>query len=284
MKVRDAVQKAAERLSSISTDPPRHQVEWMLESILNVNKAAIYSDDGLILNQEQIARLKEYIERRLRGEPLQYILGTVEFRRITLKVDRRALIPRPETEGLIEIGLELLKSNPAPKILDVGTGCGAIALSLLDEHPGAGVTGLDISSEALQLAEENGDLLKLSNRVMWIKGDIFDDNLHKKIDKSFDLIISNPPYVAMAEYAALPVEIREYEPAIALTAGGDGLDVIRRLAAVCDRLLKAEGYFICEIGENQGNVSKQIFRKAGWDVHTRHDLSGKPRYLVARKT
>lgn len=253
----------------------------MIQTILRVNRAAIYTEPEVGLDAVQVAMLEGFLRRRLRGEPLQYILGTVEFRTIVLHVDRRALIPRPETEFLVEIGLELIGSILAPLVLDVGTGCGAIALSILDDHPGARSTGIDISEEALELAKENSGILKLNDRVTWKKSDLYADNFIHQFDSPFDLIISNPPYVSERDFERLPPEIRLFEPRVALTPGEDGLQAIRRLAEVCPRILKSRGHYVGELGEDQGEAAKQIFEKAGWDAHVRRDLSGKPRYLVA---
>ena len=283
MRARQALQIAIEEISRFSTDQPRRQAEWMIEAILEVDRVKIYSDEHLYLAPVQTTRLKEFLKRLGKGEPLQYILGRADFRNITLKVDRRALIPRPETEGLVDIGLEFVKSVSAPQILDVGTGCGAIALSFLDEHPGAQLTGIDISEEALDLAGENGRSLKLDNRISWIEGDIFAKDFVTQFDTCFDLIVSNPPYVPAEMLWELPVQIRDYEPIVALVCGKDGLDAIRRIAETCGTLLKDDCYLICEIGQNQENSSHQIFQKAGWDARVREDLSGNPRYLVARQ-
>jgi len=255
----------------------------MLETILGIGRAEIYSDGGIFLDSIQIGRLREFLDRRSRGEPLQHILGTVEFRNVTLKIDRRALIPRPETEGLVDIGLEMIRALDHPGILDIGTGCGAIALSLIQEHSGARAVGVDISAEALELAAENGEALGLSRRVIWISVDLFSADFSAQFEDRFDLIISNPPYVAENEYRQLPAEIRNYEPPVALLAGREGLDAIRSLAEIGKDLLGDQKCLICEIGERQSDSSIQIFSGAGWDAHVRKDLSGKPRYLIASR-
>jgi release factor glutamine methyltransferase len=281
--VRKALEAATQEIARASTDQPRRQAEWMIETILNVNRVELYSDEHLSLTPDQFSLLWKFLKRRTAGEPLQYILGTADFRNITLKVDRRALIPRPETEGLVEIALEFLIPFQSPRILDIGTGCGAIALSLLDEHPGAHASGIDISREALDLAAENGDSLGLSDRVIWLEGDFFSEDFCTQFEARFDLITCNPPYVSQEDYRQLPPDIRLHEPPVAVTTGRDGLHAINRLADIGIELLREGCYFISEIGEEQGDESQQIYRKAGWDAHVRNDLSGKPRYLVARR-
>jgi len=281
MLISEALNSAAIQIARISKDNPRQQAQWLLQSVLPADAAAIFADRRRQLTPDQMARLQLFIRRRLQNEPLQYILGAAEFRRIRLKVDRRALIPRPETEGLVEIGLELIRKIPDPTILDVGVGCGAIALSLLDEHPGAGGLACDVSQEALDLAAENARALNLDNRLAWKMADLFDPGFAAVIDQRFALVASNPPYVSENEYRELPAEIRDYEPAVALLAGKDGLDAIHRLAQIGQELLEDGGHLICEIGERQKAAALQIFDELGWDAEVRNDLNGKPRYLVA---
>lgn len=280
--VREALEAAASDIAAVSDDQPQRQAEWMIAHILNVDRAGLYANGRRRLTPDQVTRLRQFIDRRIKHEPLQYILGTAGFRRINLKTDQRALIPRPETEGLVEIGLDCVKDLPSTKILDIGTGCGAIALSLLDEHPGALVTAVDISREALDLATENGEALGFSDRVSWAAADIFSPTFCDQFDARFDLIIGNPPYVSQGDYRKLPPEIRLYEPALALTDGQDGLSAIRRLADIGRELIDEGRHFVCEIGEGQGEISRQIFNQAGWDASVRRDLNGKLRYLIAR--
>lgn len=273
---------AAEEISKVSDDQPGRQAEWMLEAILGLSHMQLYSDKNLTLNPEEVLQLKSYLKRRADHEPLQYILGTTEFRNLTLKVDRRALIPRPETEGLVDIGLEFIRSVPSPRILDVGTGCGALVLAFLDEHPDSRCYGVDISRDALDLASENGRALGFDDRVTWLESDVLAEDFADQFDVKFDLIISNPPYVAQKESGSLPPEVRDWEPATALFSKGSDLDTIQRLAEITKDLLLVDCHLICEIGETQGERASQLFKRSGWDAHVRDDLNGKPRYLVAR--
>jgi release factor glutamine methyltransferase len=243
----------------------------------------LFSNGEITLDQQCVFRLKEFINRRLKHEPLQYILGTVDFRYINLKTDPRALIPRPETEGLVQIGLDHLAGTVNPSVLDIGTGCGAVALSIINEHPTAHIRALDKSREALALAEENARKLESTNRIRFIRTDLFEDDWLKHFESPFDLIISNPPYVSQKEFWELPPEIRLWEPPSALLSGEDGLQFIHRIARTAGKVLKANGYLICEIGERQARKTLDIFQHTGWDAFVRKDLNGRPRYVIASR-
>ncbi len=253
----------------------------MLQEILGGVQENIW--DKREVSPPELERLEKCLQRREKGEPLQYILGTMDFRCITLKVDCRALIPRPETEGLVEIGLECIRDLDHPRVLDIGTGSGNIMLALLSEHATASAWACDASEGALQLARENGRYLDLNRRITWALADIYSEHFLEQVAARFDLVISNPPYVSEGEFRALTREIREFEPEIALVGGTDGLRAIRRLAQIGPRLLAALGHLVCEIGEQQGEKAVEIFTELGWQARVKKDLSGKDRYLIARR-
>jgi release factor glutamine methyltransferase len=253
----------------------------MLGNILGMIRGDLYLDADRKLTPEQLDTLREYLRRRKTGEPLQYILGNVDFHNITLKVDRRALIPRPETEGLVELALNFLRSFQQPRILDVGTGTGAIALAILHEHDSTVAVACDISTTALDLARENAKCLALVDRITFIPTDLFSVDFTKTIGGRFDLVISNPPYVSEAEYRRLPEEIRDWEPPQALESGSEGLDAIQRLSEIGNELIKPGGSLIIEIGERQSQRASSIFQHFGWETFVKEDLNGKPRYLSA---
>ncbi|TKJ41778.1 protein-(glutamine-N5) methyltransferase, release factor-specific [candidate division LCP-89 bacterium B3_LCP] len=283
MLLRQATYFASEMLLLAAINQPKREAEWMIETIAGVSRARIYTDDEVRLDSEQEYRLRDYLERRCNGEPLQYILGTVQFRRLDLKIDNRALIPRPETEGLVELGLGFIKDHRSPLVLDIGTGSGAITLSVVDEHPGSACIGLDISEDALTLAKENSEITANQERVTWMQGDIFADNFDDLFECKFDLILSNPPYVSFEERETLAPEIRNWEPEVALFSPEDGTRALRRLAQVCQAIINPKGKFACEIGEMQGHTALNIFQKEGWEVKLEEDLNGKTRYLTARQ-
>ncbi len=282
MTVSQAFHRTVDSLSQLSSDNPQQEARWLLEAIIGKHGELPCNGQAGQLTEDELRRLQSWAARRNSGEPLQYILSTTEFRDITLRVDHRALIPRPETEGLVELALEVIRSLSNPLILDIGTGSGAIALSLLSEHPGAFAIGCDISQEALELAKENGGLLGMTDRIEWTLANLFSPDFQVGLGRRFDLIISNPPYVAYSEYDSLPLTVRSWEPKRALLAGRDGLRAIRRLAVIGKRLLKRRGCLICEIGETQGQAAENIYKACGWDAVVKKDLNGKPRCLVAR--
>lgn len=228
---------------------------------------------------EERVRFDELVERRLGGEPLQYLEGTASFGPLELTIDRRALIPRPETERVWEEAVTSLhEAGPGTVIVDLGTGSGALALALKHAFPRARVYGVDISEEALSLARENAARTGLD--VTFLHGDLFDalpDDLRGRID----LIVSNPPYVADHELDALPAEVREHEPRMALVAGPSGTEVLERIADEAFWWVGIGGWVICEIGETQGEVADVAFGM--YDREVRQDLTGRDRILVARK-
>ncbi|MCX6640201.1 MAG: peptide chain release factor N(5)-glutamine methyltransferase [bacterium] len=279
--VSEALSIVTEAISTITDDQPQRQSQWMVAHVLTIKSSQLWKIPEQRLSEDQIIQLRNFLQRRRRREPLQYILGSTEFRHLTLKTDRRALIPRPETEGLVEIGLDFIKPVMQPKILDIGTGSGAIALSLVSEHSRCLAVAVDKSSKAINLARENAELLGLSDRVQFIRRDLFSKEFIQHFSEPFDMIITNPPYVSDGEYQTLAPEIRRYEPAMALLAGEDGCDAIRRLAEIGKVLLKPNGHLISEIGETQEKQAIEIFQRGGWQTNVQKDLSGKPRYLIA---
>lgn len=281
MTLLEALFRAQGVLERLGLNNPRGQAEWMLESILDLRRADLYRDKDRVLSPEELDTLREYLRRRKSGEPLQYILGWVEFHHITLKVDRRALIPRPETEGLVELALNAIRSLPNPRLLDAGTGTGAIALAILHDHSSASAAACDSSPEALELARENGKYLGLEDRITFIQADLFSEDFIQRMGGRFDLVVSNPPYVSQAEYQQLSEEIRQWEPPQALASGPEGLDAIRRLAQVGGELIAAGGRLIIEIGEGQKESAQAAFRHFGWQTLVTEDLNGKSRYLTA---
>ncbi|MFB6368094.1 MAG: peptide chain release factor N(5)-glutamine methyltransferase, partial [Gemmatimonadota bacterium] len=247
--------------------------------------------DAPRLGAEEAGRLARATRRRLNGEPLQYIEGTVQFRELTLLCDRRALIPRPETEQLVERVAQWIRGQSGgeprdvERLLDIGTGSGAIALSLLHEGLAERALGVDVSREALQLAGQNRERtpgvddgrleLRLASSPLW-----------NSISSSerFDLIVSNPPYVSDGDLEDLPREVREYEPEVALDGGSDGTRVIREILARGARYLRPGGVLFLEIGEGQGDAVREIASGTGeWsEVEVGRDLAGRERFVRLR--
>ena len=228
-----------------------NEAELVYSHVLNCNRLSLYLNKEARLDRNKSARVSRILKRRIMGEPLQYILGSAEFMGLEFKIDKRALIPRPETEILISSALEKLGSSGKTvqlKILDLGTGSGCIAVAIAKLLPQALIWATDISLPALQLAQENADLHKV--KVKFLRSDIF--RALKKYQKKFDLIISNPPYIPRGEFCGLAKEI-SFEPVLALEAGIDGLDFYRRIIIQAVFYLNADGLLALEVGANQAD-------------------------------
>lgn len=278
--LRQRLEDVAERLSAAGIEAPRTEAEGLISAVLEDQPRHSLYQEERDLAAAELELLDEFTRRRLAGEPLQYITGEAAFRLLTLKVDRRALIPRPETEGLVEVALRLMGSNKNMVVLDAGTGCGAVALSLAMECPSWSVLASEISPAALDLARENGEKYNLNN-VQWIEADITKLDFWRLLPP-LDLVVSNPPYVSEQEWNDLPSEIREFEPRGALDGGPDGLKVINPLIDGASMRVKPGGLIVIEIGETQGEAVMERTHLAGLvDVRIAPDLSGRPRYLIA---
>jgi release factor glutamine methyltransferase len=221
------------------------------------------------------AQYLQAVARRAAGEPMAYVSGWTGFRHLTLRCDHRALIPRPETEGLVELALSRIATGVA---VDVGTGTGAIAIALAQEGKFAEVIGVDISTDALALARENGSTAGAT--VTWVEGDLIAPLAGRRVD----LVVSNPPYLSAAEYDTLPSSVRDYEPAIALRSGEDGLAATRRLLDEVPAILAPGGWIAIEIDCRRAAATALVARERGWrDVVIGDDLFGRARYLLARR-
>jgi release factor glutamine methyltransferase len=260
-------------------DRARRDAETLLLHLLGKNRAWMlaHMDDelGFDCAEQYIALL----ERRFKGEPIQYILGETEFYRLPFLVTPDVLIPRPETEHVVEKVLELARSFAAPRIIDVGTGSGAIAVALAHELPNAAVTATDTSAAALEIARENARLNGVQ-RVRFAEGDL----LAPVAGEQFDIVASNPPYVAEADRGSLAVEVREYEPAQALFAGDDGLEIYQRLIPQAFNALAQGGYVVLEIGYGQEPPIGALLGEAGFEkIEFSPDLQGIARVACAQK-
>jgi release factor glutamine methyltransferase len=236
-----------------------NEAELVYSHVLECDRLSLYLNKDACLDKDQSARVSRIFKRRLMGQPLQYILGSTEFMGLEFKVDKRALIPRPETEVLVSCALERLKlcgQVAHPEILDLGTGSGCIAVSIAKLLPQAKIWATDISVKALQLAEENADLHKV--KISFFCSDLFKVFQGKR--KEFDLIISNPPYICEKELSSLAREI-SFEPILALGAGVDGLDFYRRIISQAPGFLKTGGFLILEMGFGQQSAIESMLKK-----------------------
>ena len=227
--------------------------EILLQHLLDCKRVELYFGSEKQLTQDTIKTFHSWIQRLIKNEPLQYITGTIEFYGLELMITPAVFIPRPETERVVDIALQILKTVISPKILDVGTGSGCIAIALANELPEASVTGIDIDPNMLKVAQKNADLHKINN-IIFKQMDI-----QKEIPKeSYNLIVSNPPYIPLNEISDLEKNIKDFEPRIALTDGADGLTFYHRLASVASKILHSNGYLIMEVG--QGNHPQKALK------------------------
>jgi len=269
---------AAPRLAAAGIDSPRLDAEVLLAHALGVGRSGLYARVHDVVPAAAAERFEALLARRVRREPVAYLTGVQEFWSLPFAVTPAVLIPRPETELLVELALAQVPSAAAPVVLDVGTGSGCLAVAIAHERSGARITALDISRAALEVARRNAATHGVSQRVTWIASDLFDG---LAADARFDLIVSNPPYLAPTD-AASP-ELAS-EPRAALYAGADGLDIIRRLIAAAPRRLRPGGQLLIEIAQAQSDAVLELARSAGFAaVQVVPDLAGIPRALVAQR-
>jgi release factor glutamine methyltransferase len=269
----EAVRAVARELGEAGVPSPRVDAEHLVAHVLGISRSELYVADEA-LSEDQLRRLRSVQERRRKREPLAYILGEWGFRRLTLRVDGRVLVPRPETEVLVGRCLERLAGLVEPQVLDVGVGSGAVALAIADEHPGAAVLGVDRSEDALAVAKENLAQLTVDGRVELCRGDLL-----KGVAGSFDLVVSNPPYVSPDEYEQLQPEIRLYEPLESLVGVGVGAAI----AEGARELLRPGGWLLLECGDGQAEALAIELERLGYeDVTKTRDLAGRERVVEGR--
>ena len=270
---------AAATLAAAGVEAPEWDAERLLRHVLGWDRAALFANPDRAVPEPEAERFRALLARRAAREPLQYILGTQAFWKHEFLVTPAVLIPRPETELLVETSLELLKGVEAPIVVDVGTGSGCVALSLALERPDAVVHATDISGQALDVARENARRFDLEGRVAFHQGQL----LEPRSGLEGHLVVSNPPYVDPAEREALAPEVRDHEPERALFPPGDALSVYRRLVPASARLLRAGGALAVEISPSIPRDVARIFAAAGFvDATVRADLASLPRVVFGR--
>jgi len=250
LTVLESINLSTDFLEKKGIESARTNAELLLASILNCKRLDLYMSFNRPLSENEKVIYRDYIARRGKFEPLQYIIGDVEFYGITLKVNNSVLIPRPETEILIEEVINSVNQDDKLKILDIGSGSGNISLALAKNLPNALVVGIDISDEAVKLAKSNAEVLDLGSQVEFYKLDIFNYN-ETEIKEPFDIIVSNPPYVSDEEFTTLQKEIVEYEPSFAVTDNSDGYKFYEHITKISKELLREEGTLFYEIGQGQ---------------------------------
>lgn len=290
MTVAQAVSDAVRVLREAGVSrSPRLDAELLLAKALGVARVDLLREPARALTADEAADFGSLLRRRLAREPVAYILGHRAFRTIELEVTPAVLIPRPDTETLVDFALEELRALPLvgadaegePLAIDVGTGSGCIALALAAEDPFVRVVATDIDPDALAVARGNAARLGLARRVEFVLSDLF----HDVGERVFDLVVSNPPYIPADEYVALEPNVRDHEPRLALYGGVDGLDFYRRLAPGAALLLRPGGLLAVEVGAGQAEAVAGIIQAAGafGTPATRDDLAGVPRVVYARR-
>lgn len=265
---------------------PRLSAEWLLSDVTGLSRVELYTNYDRPLTPDELAEMRAGIQRRAAGEPLQYVTGETAFRHIVVRCEREVLIPRPETELLVEAVLEHLpdaSTGPYPAyVLEVGTGTGCVACSLARERAKTHVVATDISPVACALARRNRDALGLAGLVDVVEGDLV-SGVDPRLVGHFDALVSNPPYIPTEVVDELPYEVRGFEPHLALDGGADGLDVYRRLLVVAPQVLRPGGVLAVELFETTLDAAADLARaQGGWaSVEVRQDLTHRPRFLVA---
>ncbi|KPJ53876.1 hypothetical protein AMJ39_02980 [candidate division TA06 bacterium DG_24] len=281
---RALVLEAESRLRLCGVESPRREAELLLCHRLGVSRSELYLEGDLAVGPEDRVWLYQGIEQRCEGVPLQYIVGDVEFMGLVLKVDRRVFIPRSETEVLVDAVVAELADAASPLVLDVGTGCGNIAVALAVLVPGARLLASDISSDALDCARENAHLHQVGDRITFAQGDLYAPFDLPVYRSRLDAIVSNPPYVPIHEIGQLPREVRDHEPRVALDGGDDGLAVLGRLVREGRHLLMPGGLLAFEVGEAQADAVSELIGSLGPYGYpkTIHDYAHKERIILAR--
>lgn len=275
-----AWKSARATLEAAGVPGPVIDARLLVEAAADATRVDIVTDPHRVLTEEQAARLDDYVARRVRREPVSHILGRKGFWKIMLGVTRDVLTPRPDTETVVEVALRDFPEAAPLRILDLGVGSGAILLALLAERPAARGLGIDVSEEALAVARDNAAHLGLAGRTALLRGD-WTAGLESS---GFDLVVSNPPYIATDVIPTLEPEVRDHEPRLALEGGRDGLDHYRLLAPEILRVLKPGGRFVVEIGWDQREAVEALFREAGaFNVASVKDLADRDRVVTGLK-
>jgi release factor glutamine methyltransferase len=261
-------------------DRARRDAEFLLMHATLLDRAALLARSNEVLLEEESSLYRKLLNRRASGEPVQYIIGETEFYGLPFQLTSNVLIPRPETEHLVEKAIELGVRFEKPRMVDVGCGSGAIAVALARKIPSGQVTATDISMSALMVAKANAQRNGVADRIRFLHGNLLDPVAEER----FDTVVSNPPYIAIADRESLAVEVRDHEPALALFAGEDGLDVIRRLIPQAFAALSPGGFIAMEIGHGQAQAVSALLAGAGFaQIEFTADLQGIPRVACAQR-
>lgn len=287
----EALQKSARYFEHQGCESPRLSAELLLARVLNTDRLHLYMEFSRPLTERETSEYREMVRRRGQGEPVAYLLGRKEFYSLEFEVDRSVLIPRPETELLVQTALEILnnKGSETVTVWDVGTGSGAVSVSLAVHKKNSRIMATDVSVSALGIAERNAAKHGVLEQLEFFCADLdqpLPDTKNKEafeemLSRGFDVVVSNPPYIASADIETLQREIRDWEPRVALDGGQDGLSVVRRLFAQAHKYLRESGVLLVELGDSQAmSLFDEMDRD--WKLETRRDLSGRERVIVAQ--
>jgi release factor glutamine methyltransferase len=287
LTIRQATQAGISTLENVGIDTAQLDATVLLAYVLGKKREELLIDTSRTLNSDENSVYNQYIKRRAQHEPVAYILGTKEFWSLDFTVTRDTLIPRPDSETLVEVALKkahrIANNHNRPLtlgdigVLDIGTGTGCLLIALLSELPSAQGLGVDISESALAVAENNAKNHGVDNRVRFKKS-----NWHNEVDEQFDLVISNPPYIASGDVTSLMKDITQYEPAQALFSGADGMDSYRAIAQGITGKLRQGGYIVVEVGQGQAETVAEILEQNGLTIDDiTQDLAGTPRCVSA---
>jgi len=282
--IKDALNLAVGRLQKAGISEPRISAQYLIQHVLNLDSIGLRLTLNSELDESANKAFNKLIERRLNHEPVQYILGYVDFYNTRLNVDPRVLIPRPETEELIDRLIQLLVNRDGLRILDIGTGSGNIAIALAANLDNTAITAIDISDDAIALAAENARINDVEQYIHFIRADIFENDFWKN-RAQFDVIVSNPPYVAADDFQTLQPEIREFEPKQALISANDVYAFYREISRRARLYLHENGLLCFEIGFNQAEAVSGIIQEnlPDFKIEIHNDLSNIPRIVIAIK-
>lgn len=284
--IQNLLNQAGEYLKNKGINSPRLSAELLLCFVLRMQRIELYTHFDKTVTKEQAESLRELVKRAGENEPIAYLTGKTEFYSLELEISPACLIPRPETELLVERAIEFLRTrNGKQFVCDLCTGCGCIAVAIAKNFTNAEIIATDISDAALETAVKNIEKNNLRKRIKLLQGDLFEPIVPHLDMEKFDLIVCNPPYVSAVEYEKLEKNVKDYEPRLALYAGTDGLDVYRKIARRIDAFLKTDGALMLEIGYAQGQAVRKLLEETGAfsEIGIEKDFHDNDRIVIARK-
>jgi len=274
-----------EHFTNKGIDSPRLSAELLLSHVLAMKRIELYTHFDKAVDKQQLDRLHDLVKRASQNEPVAYLVGKTEFYSLELDIAPDCMIPRPETELLVERAIEFLRTRSGIQLVcDLCTGCGCIAVAIAKNYPDADIIATDICDAALNIAAKNIEKHKLKTRIKLLCGDLFDPIVPQLDTGKFDLIVCNPPYVSAAEFEKLDSNVKDYEPKLALFAGVDGLDIYRKIAEKVEQFLKPDAALMLEVGYNQGKAVRELLEQSGYfnQITVEKDFHNNDRIVTAK--